>query len=60
MRERFAIELGGGGELSAKGNIVDHEYQIERDGERVAEVSKRCSRSVARMGLKPLQGRTSP
>jgi uncharacterized protein YxjI len=44
LRDRFAIELGGGGELSAKGNIVDHEYEIERDGEKVAEVSKRWFR----------------
>ena len=36
LRDRFAIELAGGGELSAKGNIVDHEYEIERDGEKVA------------------------
>src|SRR5436309_2122089 len=28
LRERFAIELASGGELSAKGNIVDHEYSI--------------------------------
>jgi uncharacterized protein YxjI len=30
--------------MSAKGNIVDHEYKIERDGEKVAEVSKRWLR----------------
>ncbi len=28
----------------AKGNIVDHEYEIERDGDKVAEVSKRWFR----------------
>src|SRR5436305_3936719 len=32
LRERFKIELADGGELTAKGNIVDHEYEIERDG----------------------------
>ena len=26
--------------MEAKGNIVDHEYRIERGSERVAEVSK--------------------
>ena len=41
LRARFAIDLAGSGELSAKGNIVDHEYEIERDGARVATVSKR-------------------
>jgi uncharacterized protein YxjI len=44
FRERFTVELEGGGELTAKGNIVDHEYEIERDGEQVAEVSKRWFR----------------
>ena len=27
-----------------QGNVVDHEYTIERDGDRVAEVSKRWFR----------------
>jgi uncharacterized protein YxjI len=44
LRDRFAIELEDGGELSAKGNIVDHEYEIERDGEKIAEISKRWFR----------------
>ncbi len=44
LRDRFSIELAQGGELSAKGNIVDHEFQIERDGQRVAEISKRWFR----------------
>src|SRR5262249_24172656 len=34
LRDRFVIELEDGAELSAKGNIVDHEYEIERDGEK--------------------------
>jgi uncharacterized protein YxjI len=33
-----------GEDLEAKGNIVDHEYEIERDGDTVAEVSKRWFR----------------
>jgi uncharacterized protein YxjI len=44
FRERFTIELADGGELTAKGNIVDHEYEIERDGRKVAEISKRWFR----------------
>ena len=44
LRDRFSIELEGGGELSAKGNVVDHEYEIEREGEKIAEVSKRWFR----------------
>ena len=44
LRERFSIEVEGGEDLEAKGNIVDHEYKVERGGERVAEVSKRWFR----------------
>ena len=41
LRDRFSIEGEGGKEMEARGNIVDHEYRIERDGDGVAEVSKR-------------------
>jgi len=44
IRDRFAIDVEGGGELRAKGNFVDHEYEIERDGKAVATVSKRWFR----------------
>jgi uncharacterized protein YxjI len=44
LRERFSIEVEGGEDMEAKGNIVDHEYKIERGGEPVAEVSKRWFR----------------
>jgi len=44
LRERFKVELAGGGEYEVKGNIVDHEYHFKRDGHDVAEVSKRWFR----------------
>ena len=44
LRDRFAIEVAGGEDMEAKGNIVDHEYKIERSGDEVAEVSKRWFR----------------
>ena len=44
LRDRFDIELADGAELKAKGNIVDHEYEIERDGDKVAEISKKWFR----------------
>ena len=44
LRERFTIALADGRELTAKGNIVDHEYEIERDGQKIAEISKRWFR----------------
>jgi uncharacterized protein YxjI len=44
LRDRFTIELVGGGVLEAQGSILDHEYQITRDGIPVANVSKRWFR----------------
>ena len=44
LRDRFAIEVEGGEDMEAKGNIVNHEYRIERGGDEVAEVSKRWFR----------------
>ena len=44
LRDRFSIDVEGGEDMEAKGNIVDHEYKIERDGDKVAEVSKRWFR----------------
>lgn len=56
LRDRFAIELADGGELSAKGNIVDHEYEIESDGKTVAEVSKRWFRVRDTYGIEVASG----
>jgi len=44
LRERFSIDVDGGGDMEAKGNILDHEYKIERDGDEVAEISRRWFR----------------
>jgi uncharacterized protein YxjI len=44
VRDRFKIDVDGGPDLSAHGNLVDHEYVIERDGDTVATVSKRWFR----------------
>jgi uncharacterized protein YxjI len=44
LRDRFTVDLAGGGALEAQGNILDHEYQITRDGIPVANISKRWFR----------------
>jgi uncharacterized protein YxjI len=44
LRDRFSIDVEDGESMEAKGNIVDHEYKIERGGDKVAEVSKRWFR----------------
>ena len=44
LRQRYTIDIAGGGELKAQGNILDHEFEIEGDAGKVAEVSKRWFR----------------
>jgi uncharacterized protein YxjI len=44
IRDHFKVEVDGGEDLQVHGNIVDHEYEIERDGDKVAEISKRWFR----------------
>ena len=56
LRQRFKVELEDGGELEAHGNIVDHEYEIERDGDKVAEVSKRWFRVRDAYGIEIAPG----
>ena len=56
LRDRFSIDVERGGELSAKGNIVDHEYEIERDGQKVAVVSKRWFRVRETYGIEVAPG----
>jgi uncharacterized protein YxjI len=56
LRDRFSIEVEGGDDMEAKGNVVDHEYKIERGGERVAEVSKRWFRIRDTYGIEVAPG----
>jgi uncharacterized protein YxjI len=56
LRERYSIDLASGGEMEAKGNIVDHEYTIERDGRKVAEASKKWFRVADTYGIEIAPG----
>jgi uncharacterized protein YxjI len=56
LRDRYAIELADGRELTAKGNIVDHEYEIKRDGDKIAEISKRWFRVRETYGIEVAPG----
>jgi uncharacterized protein YxjI len=56
VRDRFSIEVEGGEDLEAKGNIVDHEYKVERDGDHVAEISKRWFRVRDTYGIEIADG----
>ena len=56
LRERWVIDVDGGPDLHAQGNIVDHEYTIEGDGTKVAEVSKRWFRARDTYGVEVAPG----
>jgi uncharacterized protein YxjI len=56
FRERWVVNLEDGVDLHTHGNIVDHEYTIERDGDKVAEVSKRWFRVRDTYGVEVFPG----
>ncbi len=56
LRDRFSIDVAGGAELSAHGNIVDHEFEIEASGTKVAEISKKWFRVRDTYGVEVAPG----
>ena len=44
LRERFDVEAENGVKYEVKGKITDHQYEFERDGNEVANVSKKWFR----------------
>ena len=44
FRERWKVDVPDGTDLEVQGNILDHEYEFEADGHKVAEVSKKWFR----------------
>ena len=60
IRDHYLIEVDGGQQLKAHGNIVDHEYEIERDGDKIAEVSKKWFRVRDTYGVQLAAGQDVP
>ena len=56
VRDRFKIDVDSGPDMSAHGNLVDHEYEIERDGDTVATVSKKWFRVRDTYGVEIVPG----
>jgi uncharacterized protein YxjI len=44
IRDRFHVEVDGGADLDIKGNVLDHEYRIERDDHEIGQASKKWFR----------------
>jgi uncharacterized protein YxjI len=60
LRDRFSIALAAGGELTAQGNFVDHEYEIEGPDGKIAEVSRRWFRVRDTYGVQVAPGADAP
>jgi len=60
IRDHYIIEVDDGEDLKAHGNIVDHEYEIERDGDTVAKVSKKWFRVRDTYGVQLAEGQDVP
>ena len=54
------IDVKGGADMKAHGNIVDHEYEIERDGHTVATISKKWFRVRESYGVEIAGGEDVP
>ncbi len=60
LRQRYSVDVRDGDDLEVHGNIVDHEYRIERGGSKVAEVSKRWFRVRETYGIEMAPGQDVP
>lgn len=60
IRDRFHVEVEHGEDLKVHGNIVDHEYEVERDGHQVAEISKKWLRARDTYGIEVDDPRDAP
>jgi uncharacterized protein YxjI len=54
------VEIEDGEDLEAHGNIVDHEYEVERDGQVIVTVSKKWLRVRDTYGVKIHEGEHEP
>jgi uncharacterized protein YxjI len=56
LRERWVVNVGSGPDMEVQGNILDHEYTIEADGQKVAEISKKWFRIADSYGVEVAPG----
>jgi uncharacterized protein YxjI len=56
VRDRWTAKIGDGPDIEVQGNILDHEYELEADGTKVAEVSKRWFRVRDTYGVQVAPG----
>lgn len=57
LRDRWQIDATGGQNLLAQGNILQHEFRIERGRDKIAQVSKKWFRIRDTYGVEVYDGR---
>ena len=60
IRDHYIIDVEDAEDLKAHGNIVDHEYEIERDGDTIATVSKKWFRVRDSYGVQMAENQDVP
>ncbi|HKI01065.1 MAG TPA: LURP-one-related family protein [Thermoanaerobaculia bacterium] len=53
---KFTVDVPGPDDLEARGNLLDHEYTLTRDGQVVAEVSKKWFSWTDSYGVEVAEG----
>src|SRR5262245_40096908 len=56
LRDRWVVKVGEGPDMEIQGNILEHEYSIEADGRKVAEISKKWLRLADTYGVEVAPG----
>ncbi|WP_244928082.1 LURP-one-related family protein [Nocardioides sp. W7] len=56
LRERWKVDRPAGPDWSVQGSIADHEYEIEEDDTKIAEVSKKWFRARDTYGVQVAPG----
>ena len=54
--ERFTIDVHGGGDMEIDGDLLSHEFTIQRDGQTVATISKRWLTMTASYAVEVVPG----
>src|SRR4051812_10539261 len=60
LRDRYTVDIPGQPGLETQGNILHHQYTIERSGQRVAEISKNWFRVRDTYGIDVVPGTIDP
>jgi uncharacterized protein YxjI len=58
LRDRWTVDVADGPDLEVQGNVLDHEYTIEADGKKVAEISKKWFRVRDTYGVEIAPGQS--